>query len=321
LLILIVQLSGFDRDLRIVMWISLAAAFGTCALVLFLRGARIPKVAAVATILSTVLGGGLLQFWYTNQYLPTTIRPALSVTASVEKVGHLQNSGPDKNVLALSVKILTKNISTTRVLMLGGIVQVRGVKQPPNPDGAAIDDFAKALVDAGRVEERAEPAEPASRFTKEAKWDYLYVSPWYRERNVWLDPGHEGTGQVVVYVPERKYDVVRVQADVWFARADRLQMGELVSSSERSNHEGLENIWILRETSLLNRITRRQRYLHEEWWGGKSPVRIYVNGTRGSSSGPDPYSARMDKVYGISGSHSGTAFLSLWEKPETQAGP
>jgi hypothetical protein len=237
---------------------------------------------------------------------------ALSVTASVEKAGRLQHSKPDKNVLALSVKMSAKNISTTRVVMLGGITRVWGIKQPPNPDGAATDDFEKALVDAGRVEERSEPA---SRFTKEANWDYLYVSPWTQRRNLWLDPGHESNGQAIVYVPERKYDVVRVETDILFAKADRLRVGELVDSSEKSNHEGLENVWILRETSLLNRITRNPRYLHEEWWGRESPVSIYVNRTRGSSSGPDPYSYRMDQVYGISWAHSGTAFLSLWEKP------
>jgi hypothetical protein len=322
LMMLIVQLSGFDRDLRITLWIGIVVAFGVCVLLLLRTGARVKlKLASVATVISTLIGGGLLQLWYTNQYLPAAVKPAVSVVSSIEKVGSLRSRG-NRGTLALLIKTSAKNISTTRIILLGGMVRVWGIKQPPNAVGTDAETYAKDLLEAGRQKpnkEHPNPGNPASRFAADATSEVIYAIPWYHRDNKWLDPNHEGMGQATVYVARNKYDLVTVEAEVWYARADRLLTGS--SIDERESRKGLEAVRQLRETSLTSRITRRQRYVHQIWWVKEPRVEVCVNQNRWGRGGVNQreYASKMNGVYGISASYSGTASLSLWEVPDSSS--
>ncbi len=118
----IAQWTNLEHDLRLGTWLCVSM-LGLTSFILL----RLAKASLSIKGLTTYLSAGALvtvgQFWYTNQYVPFTISPALNVTTQTERI---DATTATDGAHPLSVSVTVKNISKA-------LLTIMWVTQRPSP--------------------------------------------------------------------------------------------------------------------------------------------------------------------------------------------
>jgi hypothetical protein len=266
---------------------------------------RLPvlKSALTATFVFT-----LVQFWYTNIYVPTKGPVNVEVRPEFD--------APEKRGGRVLVRgtVTIQNKSSTRIIVVASGLLVSATRPRERPISDDAYEEAESKADAGSLD-------AARRYVDE-------ISPgdrWLRGRLVaddfFFEPGETVTRPFVAWLPHGDYDVARV--DVRLA-IGRLSIGEIRDDSEPIDvrHVGTspedETVVTRRvpEDGWISGLTRNDRYLIARYRGYPfddaaryQPFAVGFD-RKPSTTPPDDFSHRMIRVYGI-GIVGGAAVVSL----------
>jgi hypothetical protein len=197
----------------------------------------------LSDITVTALLGGLLAgygLWYAYVVGPTDVPPSLDVRVAMEATkildaGSISGSGEGTMpAQAVRVTFSTRNTSDARVAILGDVYNISGVTQTralsENPAADVRGYHCRARRVLGRDGSRP-CVDPEPEILSGAVGVARDIVPVYTALDVgriwhpgeWLEPGSESSASVVVFPPPG-VDHLRVDVDVLFARAGRLQL-------------------------------------------------------------------------------------------------
>lgn len=318
LLMVGIQLAGFDLDWRLAVWAAMVVLPGLFGIFLLRTGARTALPRRIQGTLSVTVVIALLQFWYTNQYLPAGAH-GVEVGARLEK--HGQEISPAATqaqpLVPLLATVSVKNTTRIRQRFVGSMLGLYGVKVRPH---------TSALDDAGFAEELAGAAEGGTRanlFAASSDLEMLAAEPFFLPPgNNFVEPGRGYSRTFVLYVPKGTYSFVRLAVSILTVNARKLVVDrDPVFGPKKGSWGGKKAVlrtWRVKEPSVLSAITRNRRYVHvnfvygDEW--DYPDVKVYIDRTarhrkRDDLIGDD-FITRMDIFYGLSGS-SARAELAL----------
>jgi len=165
----------------------------------------IPILIGVGGVLS-----GVISFYFQNVYQPEHLPRTLNAAASLEKVGENQS------FIALKGTFKIKNIARARSEVLAGYYNVWGIKiAPKEEDDSAFATNVKNQIAAGNYAEYS----PFTLHSTEVSWTPIVVNKiWGEREQAWLDPELEYPVEFHIFVPPKKYDVVRAQLVLFYTK-------------------------------------------------------------------------------------------------------
>ena len=218
-------------------------------------------VGAAATILAALIA--LPQFWYSNQYLPSTATPVLSIKSK------LSSPYPHRfGLAATTAQIEIRNTGNAPVTILTSIYRITGtaIRTPLQ---------VTAEPDPGRVphatNDNPGPSARYSTFSLYGPAQLIQFGQLVLDQ-AWLEPDEYTTATVVAYFPQDKFDMLRLTTDMAFVREDRIAIDENitpVSTKKLARNsplvkgcEGLNvylTIWPVKQYTLFRRLTESDR--------------------------------------------------------------
>jgi hypothetical protein len=325
------QLGGREYDARLALWLLMLIGPAPVAFVLWNEGVRTRIPRQLVGALSAGLLLSMLQFWYTAQYVPSSVAPSLTVTVGLIRVGQ------DQYFDALAATISVKNVSGTRVRVLGSMYRIAAVRKCFTNELSQLSDergFTAELANA------AADNRPASRVAQDRSAEVLMADKFVLvPEGGWFEPGEEVSRQFMTWIPRfQRYDLVRMETSFAFAKGNQLDIDTyhgVAAEPQRGVQAGdqfIEQAWPIRSLSLLARLTRdplnvgnlvigRQRILVTRWFiGGDGSgaveypfLRVYLDSERRTSANPpfDDYNVELADLYGLAVASSSTE-VTLW---------
>jgi hypothetical protein len=308
----VIQVVGYDINLWIAIWLSAGILLATGAVVSVRSGARATPLKKLGAILSAGTLIGLAQLYSSSAYLPSTQEPSVSISATLSKAGSRNVNGQDAHALALNGETRVKNLSGSRVAILGSAFLLVGVKRGPEP--RPLDDsnwFAK-------VKTAFEESHEVSRLVQDEDMSVLASGIIYGTGYT-LSPNEEDVFSTTLYAPTKGFDSVFLKVNIVTARADRLKLADSPIDTNLADDPPTE-VWDeyrIDEASLVNRLTRERRYLHTGWLLKSDTLvllpdlNVYVDAESRRNKELSEYNKRLKQLYGIDDS-SATSAVSLW---------
>jgi hypothetical protein len=149
---------------------------------------------------------GVVQFWYSNQYVPSTFGAALVISPTLTDVGQLQG------LRRLTAEVTIKNTSSTRIRAITSLYKVEGLQGIKRVRNEAEFFSGFDPVQGNRT---------ASRFGQERTVEVLQFGKLL-EDNWYFEPGEELKTQFLIHAPHDKYVSLRLTADIVMAKGSRL---------------------------------------------------------------------------------------------------
>jgi hypothetical protein len=230
-LYLFISQLGYPYEERLILW-SLVVLSSVLAVMLLPKNRPIPAdhdasipsettslpvrrwstlTKALASLgISAGLVWGIVQFWYSNQYVPSTLGAALVISPNLKEVGRLE----DMRLFTAEVKV--RNTSNTKVRALTSLYKVEALsnKQLVKDEANFFSEFNPAERNRALSRLRDESREDVIQFGK------LMDDNWY------FEPGEEYITQFLIYAPNDGYISLRLTADIVMAKGSRLILGD-----------------------------------------------------------------------------------------------
>jgi hypothetical protein len=308
------------------------------------------RAKTVATVLASVgaiatLVLGLVQFWYTNQYLPAKGGAALIVNGDLKELPPGDQSGQFR---IFAVTLTVKNTGGTKTQVLSSLYTVTGVKV-----------VAADKIDDGGFLSRAVPEVSdgelpginsfASRYSSEENHDLLKFGEivdegWY------FEPTEEFSTRILVSIPNDvagSYQFLRLSMDIAVAKGNRLtpDLGEslvptpqLLAAANQSRTQYVVAERPIRPLSQLQRLTRGAHAYASilDMYSFGSPVfNVCISNTKRFEEAGDPKSVwelcwsrdalakKLGEFYGLTGASAlddfGLARSESTEQPQSQS--
>ncbi len=206
--------------------------------------------------LSALVGGA--QFWYTSQYLPSSEGVSLTVKSSLRQLGHSGNM--DIAELGLTVT----NTSAAQADVLGSVYRISGSVTRPTarPDAQMAEWLGRPDVRGATI----------SRYRRGPTWDLtqcgrIFADGW------WLEPNETYSRNILIYVPRGRYDILRSQVQLLFAKRGALALRErdrhrFPTTFDYGHAKAVVTRWPIQETSWFRDLTRGERELSLIWLTG-----------------------------------------------------
>lgn len=323
--LLLAQLGARVYDARLGLWLLILVAPAWAIVALWQSGVRTTLPRQVVGVISAGLLVSVIQFWYTAQYVPSSIAPSLTITLDLSKVGE----NHDQTAVAATVTV--KNASATRVRVLGSMYRISGIRKCFTREISDARGFATELAKAW-ADDRS-----ASRIAQDRVVDVLAADKFVLlPEGGWFDPGQEATRRFMVWVPREQYDLTRLETFFFFGKGSQLELdvyhgrfGPRTGVQRGFNY--IEQGWRLKDPSLLAKLTTGElnvgglvlgsaRNLVTRWYVGGTDVAaaypymtVYMDQERWPSTNPpfDDYNVEMEAFYGLAVAPSSTE-LALW---------
>jgi len=242
-----------------------AATFGAAVLMIwFNRHEQLRKLVVVAAV--SGLAWPAFQFWYSNQYEPSLLRPHLNVEVSLDQLAAGSGDGADDTAL-LKAAITMTNSSSVRVVVLAADYVVTGSRvigvDPTAPP--AIDDLLEPFSQHGRSHPLTEYSDFVdSRLVQTGR---VLEDGWF------FEPGEETTRRVLVPVSLGHFDQVSIRVDIITANGNLLSLNyEQVPDLRRQSCEFLQDPeqcitldWPVTEPSWVRQLIRGRRVVEVIW--------------------------------------------------------
>lgn len=318
LLFLIISVVSGDRWQPIFLW-AWFASNGAIAMYA-LWDARPPTFELSATRVLVTVGGvitlgalvSVAQFWYTSQYLPTTLPASLTVSTDLEQL----EGSDDADVVRVTLTV--ENTAQTQAKILGSVYRATGsrVELVRSSKNALTRNSARPAL----------TGKPVARYHREHAWDVLQVGRIFPDQS-WLDPGEVHTTEFLVHLPAGRYEVVRSSANLLIAKGRALSIDqtprfgpEVVSHG--SGVRGVFTEWDIRETSWVRLLTRDHRIIRVGWLAseGKNPdpdayprlsAEVYREDDEPDGASLETYNEDLAGIYGLAETTPSVAELPL----------
>jgi hypothetical protein len=215
------------------------------------------SVGAFATLLL-----GVVQFWYTNQYLPAKGGAALTATANIKE---LQPGDQTGRFRMFAVTMRVKNIGATKTQVLSSLYTVAGGRVA-KADYSDHNFFSRAAQDTeGDQLPTLDPR--VSRYAAQANYDLLKFGEVVSE-GWYFEPAEEFSTQIIVSVPNEvvsSYQFLNLSMDFRVAKGNRLNpdfygapvhQAQLIAAAKRDHTQYIVTERPIRPLSQLQRLTR-----------------------------------------------------------------
>jgi hypothetical protein len=270
-IMLVMQLKSRELDVRMLVWLALVVAALLSFRRLWQAGVRVQPTGGWAAILSLSVLLTLLQFSYSDLYVPSQEPHNLNITAKFDRIEHNDQKGK----LAVPVTIGLRNTSNSRVTILSSRYSAAGIRATvPRHGGTSGAPMRRA------VQEQL----PISQFYEPSGYTLIQGDRIFR-RQVTLEPGEAMTRRIIVYVPiAAGFDLLTIHTGAIIVNRDRMRLYNTPRprfSWDRRHPEarwnGQRPAWIrsdtdftiethpVGETSFTRFLTRRPRTLVIAW--------------------------------------------------------
>lgn len=197
---------------------------------------------------------GIFQFWYSNDYVPSALGAALTISA------HMQDVGVTGGLIVVTADVTLKNATNTRVQVISSLVTVTRSAVSTSRDatdrtfedasGRALQTTAEALT----------PYSLAVRYARNSAEEVVETGRVVPDG--WsFEPGEEYSGRFTSYVPNNSASsVVHLFVDIVVAKglhlwlADSASYGPRLVSSNPYEYEVSE--WPIQRLSHIRALTR-----------------------------------------------------------------
>jgi hypothetical protein len=323
-LLCVAELRSRVVDITVVLAFSVIAGLG-CIVFRRLQIATRARLSysahGVRTVVLTLGAGtiaslslGLVQDWYEQSDSLAETSPTLVVATSLEEVGE------KGNLVAYKATVNVKNPTEHRIQVLASEYHLVGSQIAP-----------AALQDATFVEKLAAPFLPVEdsvqvpRFARGSREDELltvqagklFESSWY------FEPDEESTRQYIVFVPAHRFDLLRIEASIVVARADRLRLSREPRLAPTLSGTTVISEWPVVQPSLIRRIFEGESIVWIDYDIGEGYVNILVamfEESQDADGGIRDVTVQEGERIGLAIPRS--AFeLSLWRPTEAEVRP
>ncbi|MGH2840760.1 MAG: hypothetical protein ACRDKY_08050 [Solirubrobacteraceae bacterium] len=301
------QIVNDEPDERLIAWIAIVVVSAASAI--YIRRLtppqeRMKSIWSRLPILKSAISIGLvfsiLQFWYSQIYVPTTAPPSLTLEAKIDKIT------PRGDQLVVQGSVVARNTSDTKVQVLASTLDLTGLRLAPVR--LTHDEFVHdvGLVDRQRLGS-------ADRHIEE-RADRIVVShaqlvdpPPGSEAGTQpkaLEPGETITVPLLTWVPRGTYNGLELKAWITVGRGKALGLDEAKTAKPASTETGVLYLTRLPEAGWLRRLTRGDRYLRVEYASEPDSyplVEFDADRAPGASPGFDQ---RLRRFYGVATTES-----------------
>jgi hypothetical protein len=293
---LLVQVSGDQADLRLLVWGAIIGASAATALVVHRltppgeQGgilARLPVLKSVVSV-GVVISFG--QFWYTAIYIPTTAPANLTLepklTPSVED---------DRIVLQGTVSM--RNTSGTRVNVLASYLDVSVSNDTLQQ--ANFAPYRSEIVDGHQGNQPT-----AELFRQHGSFvSVLHESPV--ADGTYFEPDETITVSYLTWVPKDLYSRATVDVQLTIARARALAL-EAAEPKVSTHGRTTTSVTEIPESGWLRSLTRGDRFVRVDYDDRDLWVYPRVRLTPAADRAPADFDDRMGRFYGLSTVESST---------------
>jgi hypothetical protein len=269
--LLVMELTGISSDnlSRSALWISIVLTTVGAAMILGAAindsgaqrrrvGATLKSIASAIGIVGLLTGGA--QWWYTNQYAPATINPAISIKTDITEYG----PPTEDHMRALKVDLTVKNTSKVALTVVASMYSVTWIHLTPSYGQDGIDGSPICLFEQMAPVEESECNQPNGQIVNYAEvrdptTEYHDVSRSATIQSVdplelgepvqanWhFEPDEEYAKSFTIHVPKNVplQDELELRTDLVAARGERLQFAsapafgpEIISTSTAGKSE------------------------------------------------------------------------------------
>lgn len=199
---------------------SLLALLAVLAVVAMFRAAHLSPVKSWKVIVATVVPlAGVLQFWYTTQYLPVVERPHLNLSTSLDRGNPPRPS--EQGLIPLQGTVTIENKSRAQVAVLGSFYRVSVEAKPVGAPQSSLS--AVEAIELARSFEWRNNSRPY-RSSLGYPPSGLIQADELVPLTSFFEPGERWSTTFVVLVPEERYNVATLQVQVDVARKVRLSL-------------------------------------------------------------------------------------------------
>jgi hypothetical protein len=304
IVLFVIQLAAYNNQ-RLLIWLGVVVVFAVCVYELLHSGARTTPLAKLGAILSAGTVIGLAQLFYSGPYVLSAHPAKVSIASELGRTGSINVGARRTPTLALHGRVVVKNHSSSGVQVVGSVYVLVGVKT--KPDSRMVNDVDWAT----RVRESFEQNSEAFRVIGNKELTVLGSGVLY-SLGYTISPEAEDVFETTLYAPSRGFDSIYFVATISTARADRLSLSdEPITTNAVDDEKSPSEIWDewgVRETSLVNKLTRESRYLHTGWTLKSDSsdllpsLSVYVDAEARRNKSYSDYNRRLERVYGINSS-------------------
>ncbi len=303
LMFTLAQSVNYPRGLRVSIWLSLAVISWLVVLAVAKEGRinfdshirRRVKIASSVVSLGAIVS--IVQFWNGAVRIPPAAAPSVAVDVKLEQLP------PKRGMARLEGTLTVRNTSSTKVWVLGSLYNLLGASA--ERESKTPHEFSQELEQ--NLEQEFLTYGTSHYTTK--RYAALIESGQFVGDLTYFVPGDELTYHQIFFVPNGRYDLVRLTAMVAIAKETLV----LEIARPRDPHLVVSNGTrrvaaerTVRETSWLGRFLRGARVEHTDVVLDRSSgylypyILAYVDlRDRPVSDGESSYSDRMRRIYGI----------------------
>jgi hypothetical protein len=311
LILIIVQIVGYEHNYLMLVWVIILLASLFCARLLLRSGTNPAVLKRMPALLSAVGIAGLLPFWYSQLYVPSTPEPTLAITHELTREGTVTiDRAKGTKMLAIKATVLIKN-GDSKLRYIATLHKAVGQRVSPNPNG----------LNSKELSDRLREGETTFSFATH-KEEQLIAARAFLNMGGWLGPREEVERSFVFYVPKGIFDNLVFTTEVHTGNSRRFKIGKPCQNDDDNTPPASERdiqtkTGEISESSFLNELTRNKRCVHsrlaENKAEGPSSLHLHAHIVKANSPSPQGFSSSMESIYGIFNTRA-TTELSLWDE-------
>jgi hypothetical protein len=316
LILIIVQAVGYEHDYHYLLWLVILLISLFYARLLLRSGTDPAVLKRMPALLSAVGIAGLLPFWYSQLYVPSTPEPTLTITNELTREGVITvDKAKGTEMLAIKATMLFKN-GDSRLRQISVLYKAVGQRMSPNPKGPS----------SGELRNRLKTDETTFHFATHLE-SKLIAARAFLNTSGWIGPREEFRRSFVFYVPKGVFDKLVFTTQLWTGNSRRFKIGEACNNNGRKTTPTDEEDFRtqsgeISESSFLNNLTRDKRCVYsrlaQNRTEGPSSLHLHVHIAKANSASPGGSRSSMARVYGVFDTTSVTE-LSLWDEENSEA--
>jgi hypothetical protein len=266
LALLLAQLDAGETGPLLFVWVGVIVA-SVAALVMSL-GPGAPQVSSAVRRVQIVavagIGLGVAQFVFTTVYGPTPAGPHLEVR------GVLQRLGEKDDLVAVKAQITLKNSGQRSIVVVDSVYRVKGDLVLEIPDKRRT--FRNKIVAAAKANTPGLDHVDETRDVD--RWQSTMVQAGQIiDRGFWFEPGESSTREFVFYVPDGRYDLLGLSAELTIGEHRLLNLDEGPTVGPKTETHVypagkfvlVNTSWSIPESSWVRSLIRGEKVLWSRW--------------------------------------------------------
>jgi hypothetical protein len=301
----------------IITFVLQALAFRYNVVLLTWAGMALIPLAVIATIWSSgdrsgglkhvnaILSAGVVvtaltvgQTVYSTSYSPIRRGESLTVLTKISPIA--ARTTPKLGLVrAFRAEVTLENVGDAKLMYLGGVYSIVGYR-------AAFRSGQEQKAWPSKLPAELASQQWSARYQK--KEDLSLIEGGYDlfRSGDWIAPGTKVMTDWIIYVKDDSYDGLIFNVAVGTARADRMELIFPANPDHAEISGRVHSEWRVRETSLLNQLTRGTRYVTVIYRSGSAEGQLdpmtmeaFVDSEETRSQTLSEYNDRLNASYGV----------------------